>query len=136
MSEEDIMKELRANGPVLFDFEAGQEFQIYSSGIIVDPKLESTKMMLYSDLEKFVNEQNNKTVNDRSYDDYNLQWEHLTHSTLLIGWGYDEKKKMKYWLVRNSYGSNWGEAGNLRVRRGYNDFGCEGEVTAVTPVLL
>jgi len=136
MSEEDIMKELRANGPVLFDFDAGREFQIYSSGIILDPKLESTGMMDYSEIEEFVKEQNDREVNYRSYDEYNLQWEHLTHSTLLIGWGYDEKKDKKYWLVRNSYGSTWGEKGNLRVRRGFNDFGSEGEVTAVTPVLL
>jgi hypothetical protein len=43
---------------------------------------------------------------------------------------------MKYWLVRNSYGPHWGENGNLRVRRGMNDFGCEGESSAMTPMLL
>jgi aminopeptidase C len=60
----------------------------------------------------------------------------LTHSTLLIGWGYDEEKKMKYWLVRNSYGPGYGESGNLRVRRGMNDFGCEAELAAFKPILL
>ena len=60
----------------------------------------------------------------------------LTHSTLLIGWGYDEDLKMKYWLVRNSYGPSWGEKGNLRVRRGLNDFGCEGEMSAIIPKLV
>lgn len=54
----------------------------------------------------------------------------------MIGWGYDEQLKMRYWLVRNSYGSDWGESGNLRVRRGLNDFGCEGEGSAVIPILL
>ena len=77
-----------------------------------------------------------EAVSDRTYEDYGLQWEYLTHSTLLIGWGFDEARQMKYWLVRNSYGDSWGENGNLRVRRGANDFGCEGEITAVTPHLL
>ena len=43
---------------------------------------------------------------------------------------------MKYWLVRNSYGPEWGESGNLRVRRGMNDFGCEGEAAALTCELI
>lgn len=43
---------------------------------------------------------------------------------------------MKYWLVRNSYGDKWGENGNLRVRRGMNDFGCEGEGAAIIPKLI
>jgi aminopeptidase C len=63
-------------------------------------------------------------------------WQKLTHATLLIGWGYDEATDMKYWLVRNSYGSSWGERGNFKVRRGQNDYGCEGEIMAATPVLL
>lgn len=36
MSEETIMRELRANGPVLFDFNAGKEFQTYRSGILTE----------------------------------------------------------------------------------------------------
>lgn len=74
-----------------------------------------------------------EVVSVRTYDDYKLQWETLTHSCVLIGYGYDNVKKMKYWVVRNSYGNKWGEKGNLRVRRGMNDFGCESEISAVTP---
>lgn len=75
-------------------------------------------------------------VSDRTYDDYQLQWQSLSHSTLLIGWGYDEELQMKYWIVRNSYGPDWGESGNFRVRRGMNDFGGEAESSAIKPVLL
>jgi len=34
MSEEDMMRELRKNGPFLFDFNAGSEFQLYQKGIL------------------------------------------------------------------------------------------------------
>jgi len=53
----------------------------------------------------------------------------------VVGWGVDHGTK--YWKVRNSYGSNWGETGGyFRVRRGNNDFGGEGENSAVIPICL
>jgi C1A family cysteine protease len=76
------------------------------------------------------------SVTDWTYEDYNLQWQSLSHSCLLLGWGYDDALKMKYWIVRNSYGPTWGEQGNFRVRRGMNDYGSEGEVAALIPILL
>ena len=137
MSEESIMRELRANGPVLFDFDADISFQIYKSGILTQDEIESWKHKRTEQTEALEREQADPhSVSDRTYDDFGLQWEVLTHSTLVIGWGYDEQLKMKYWLVRNSYGPLWGEGGNLRVRRGMDDFGCEGENAAVTPILL
>jgi len=36
MSEETIMRELRANGPLLFDFDAGSNFGVYSDGILME----------------------------------------------------------------------------------------------------
>ena len=63
----------------------------------------------------------------------------MTHSTLIVGYGVYEDQthgSVKYWIVRNSYGEKWGESGNLRLRRGRNDFGCEAENIAVTPILF
>lgn len=40
---------------------------------------------------------------------------------------------VKFWLVRNSYGPNWGMNGNLKVRRGRNDFASESENIAIVP---
>ena len=68
-----------------------------------------------------------------------LQWSKLTHSTLIVGYGVEEdpvRGPIKYWIVRNSYGAKWGEQGNLRVRRGRNDYGCESESIAITPLLF
>ena len=34
----------------------------------------------------------------------------------LVGYGTDEKYG-DYWLVRNSWGTNWGENGYIRIKR-------------------
>jgi cathepsin C len=72
-------------------------------------------------------------ADDKSQLERGLQWTKLTHSVHLIGWGTDKKTGIPYWLVRNSYGERWGEQGNFRVRRGRNDFGCEGNNTTLHP---
>ncbi|XP_055855898.1 uncharacterized protein LOC129919089 [Episyrphus balteatus] len=33
----------------------------------------------------------------------------------VVGYGIDEKTKKNYWLVQNSFGSTWGEAGMMRI---------------------
>ena len=68
-----------------------------------------------------------------------LQWTKLTHSTVLIGYGEGPNAQgeiVKYWLVRNSYGPNWGEGGNFKIRRGRNDWACENENIAFIPQLF
>ena len=58
---------------------------------------------------------------------------------MIVGYGafdHEEHGLVKYWIVRNSYGKKWGEQGNLRLRRGRNDYGAEAENIAVTPVLF
>jgi C1A family cysteine protease len=45
----------------------------------------------------------------------------------MIGWGKDKESNTKYWIVRNSYGPNWGMNGDFYVKRGNNDFGMEVE---------
>mgnify|MGYP006187779897 FL=1 len=51
----------------------------------------------------------------------------MNHSVVIVGWGADKKTKTKYWIVRNSYGPNWGMKGDFLVERGNNDFGMEVE---------
>eukprot|EP00775_Hariotina_reticulata_P002117 gene2117-2436_t len=42
----------------------------------------------------------------------------LDHDVEVVGWG--EEDGLKYWLVRNSWGTYWGELGFFKVQRGVN----------------
>ncbi|KAH3767386.1 cysteine proteinase 15A [Pelomyxa schiedti] len=62
---------------------------------------------------------------------------YLDHAVLLVGWGIDKDPLFlsddPYWIVKNSWGSTWGEDGYLRMARGN---GCCGINQAVTAAIL
>eukprot|EP00827_Trimyema_finlayi_P002942 TRINITY_DN261_c0_g1_i14.p1 TRINITY_DN261_c0_g1~~TRINITY_DN261_c0_g1_i14.p1 ORF type:complete len:711 (-),score=357.79 TRINITY_DN261_c0_g1_i14:19-2013(-) len=52
----------------------------------------------------------------------------LNHEISIIGWGVEGNTK--YWLVRNSWGTYWGDQGFAKIVRGVNNIGIESDCTA------
>jgi len=52
------------------------------------------------------------------------------HAVKMMGWGTDADTGMDYWLIGNSWNSDWAEDGFFRIRRGTNECGIEGKAFA------
>jgi len=56
----------------------------------------------------------------------------LDHATLVVGWG--KEQGQEYWIMKNSWGTTWGEQGYMRLAIKENDAGiCGIQSDAVFP---
>jgi len=55
------------------------------------------------------------------------------HAVRVIGWG--TEKGTPYWLVANTWGTDWGDKGFFKIIRGKNECGFEDRMTAAVPIL-
>ncbi|WOL11357.1 cysteine proteinase 1 [Canna indica] len=64
---------------------------------------------------------------------------HLDHGVLLVGYGSAgyapiRLKEKPYWIIKNSWGENWGENGYYKICRGRNICGVDSMVSTVTAI--
>ena len=107
-SEELMLKEIRANGPMPGNILVPWNFSYYKSGI-------------YMFQHKV--EHNNKKISKATIMDKNIDWLKVEHSILIVGWG--EEKGVKYWIGGNSWGERFGEDGFFKILRGENECNIE-----------
>ncbi len=50
------------------------------------------------------------------------------HAVKIIGWGIENNEK--YWLISNSFGSEWGDQGYFKMLRGVGECAIEQNVVA------
>jgi cathepsin C len=104
-----MMEEIMENGPVMVAFEAPVSLFYYHGGIFTGP-------------DPAKEEKNTAT-----------QWEHTNHAVVAVGWGVDYDKPdpknngapMKYWIIKNTWGDDWGENGYFKIRRSTDECGIE-----------
>ncbi|NXF33710.1 CATC peptidase, partial [Nyctibius bracteatus] len=104
---EALMKlELVLHGPMAVSFEVYSDFMLYKEGIYHHTGLQ---------------------------DDFN-PFELTNHAVLLVGYGTDPESSEKFWIVKNSWGTSWGEDGYFRIRRGVDECAIESIAVAATPI--
>ena len=102
-SEADMMKEIRARGPIPGNIKVHWSFHYYKKGIFSKNSL------------KF----NNKSISKKRLIDGKNNWAEVNHSITLVGYG--EENGIKYWIGMNTWGENWGEKGFFKILRGENE---------------
>ena len=40
------------------------------------------------------------------------------HAVQAVGWGQDEDTGIPYWIIKNSWGTNWGDNGFSKIQQG------------------
>jgi len=107
-NELEMKKALVNGGPLSVSFEVYSDFMMYKEGVY-----HHTNLLTNSGFEPF---------------------ELTNHAVLLVGYGHDKVLGEDYWIVKNSWGTNWGENGYFRIRRGVDECAIESIAVEATPI--
>ncbi len=106
--EFEMMSEIYARGPIACLLNSDSvSFNNYHGGIISCPKRSNNT-------DGHINPECNNPLTD--------------HVIVILGWGIDKETGMKFWVGKNSYGTQWGEGsggGWFRLERGSNTLNLE-----------
>jgi len=109
----EMMQELHDNGPIVVGINGGMELMHYDSGVFIQTG-------------EGENGVNGKGIRN--------DFEEVYHAVLVVGWGKDGNGK-KHWIIKNSFGSGWGENGYFRMALGGDTDGITSLTSAGKPVL-
>lgn len=110
--EERMKREIYEFGPIAVAIHIDTSLLVYDNGIYDSVPTDHTK---YCDIP-------NGKLNG---------WEYTNHAVVITGWG--EENGIPYWIVRNSWGANWGKKGYAKIRRGKNIGGIENQAVFIDP---
>ncbi|KAK7073934.1 hypothetical protein SK128_007954, partial [Halocaridina rubra] len=103
-NEESMLEALITTGPISVSFMVYDDFHNYNGGIYHHTGYKN---------------------------DFN-PFEITNHVVLVVGYGVEESTGEKFWIVKNSWGANWGESGYFRIRRGTDEVALESMAVQVT----
>ena len=113
--EYKMMNEIYKNGPIIVAINATPELYYYEKGIF-----RSSAKRVEGRYEKGVK-----------------AWEYTNHAVVAVGWGEEvnhvDGSIDKYWLLKNSWGVDWGENGYFRMERGSNNGAIEMQGVYLVP---
>lgn len=96
-------------GPIAVSFEVYSDFEGYSGGV-------------YS----------HQFAKSAGLQDFN-PFELTNHVVSIVGWGEtQDNPAIPYWIVKNSWGTSWGENGFFRILRGSSEPGGECAIESIT----
>ncbi|CXJ28859.1 dipeptidyl aminopeptidase 2 [Plasmodium berghei] len=120
-NEFDMMKEILNNGPIIA--------AIYATSLLLKLYKLNDHNFIFTNItdENKICDIPNKGFNG---------WQQTNHAVVIVGWGEHINKNnelIKYWIIRNTWGNQWGYKGYLKYQRGINLNGIESQAVYIDP---